>query len=124
MVRNALQIVMLEVRNRLIGYPNTIGTNLLVITDHHQFFCHVKEEKTLNPELACFVDDHEIVAAWRRVDHFSHEVSGHNPNRNCLAPLGHVLPRFAPKPLDTRGSTSASAYRPDGFAPALQSCSF
>ena len=123
-MRNAVQIMMLQVRYRLIGYPDTVGTNLLIITDHHQFLCDIKQEEALNAELACFVDDHKIVAAGRRVDHFSHEVSRHNPDRNCLATLVHILPRFPPKPLDPGGSASTSAYCPDGFAPAPQSSSF
>src|SRR5438105_2459084 len=65
-MRDALQMMMLQVRYRLIGYPDTVGTNLLIIADHYQFLCDIEKEEALNAKLACFVDDHEVVCQCRR----------------------------------------------------------
>jgi hypothetical protein len=95
MMRNAVEIMVLQIGNSLIGDADTVRANLLIIPDHHHFLRDVEEEKALDAELAGFVDDDQIVPSWHGVDHFGDQVPGHDPDRYRVAALIHVLPCFA-----------------------------
>src|SRR5215469_9150394 len=53
-VRHALQIVMLQIVNGLVGYSNTIRANLLIVAHYHHLFGDVEQEQALNAKLARF----------------------------------------------------------------------
>ena len=47
-MRDAVKIVLLETRNGIVGNPYTIGTNLLIITDHDHLLGDVEEKEALD----------------------------------------------------------------------------
>ena len=119
-VWDPIEIAALQVGNCVVGYPDTVGADLLIVADYHHFLGDIKQEGAINPELTGLIDDDEVIAFRFRIDHFGHQVTRHNPDRNRVAAFVHISPSLTAQASESGRSSGSLPHGPDCLAPTLQ----
>src|SRR5579871_5996365 len=114
---NSVQISVLQIGNGLGGNSRTVRADLLIVAHHDHFPGDIEQKQTVDAELARLINDDEIETSRRRIDHFRHEVTRHDPRRDGIAALVHVLPRFLPQPFHAGRPAGAAFHRAHGLPP-------
>ena len=97
LIWNAIQEMVLEAGNRFVSDTHPSGADLLVVTDHDHLLGNVEQKKALNAQLAGFVNNHDIVTFRCHVYHFGDQIPRHDPHRNSVTTLIHILAGFFAK---------------------------
>jgi hypothetical protein len=119
-VRDPIEIVILKSGNGLIGNPYAVGADLLIVAHHHHLFGDVEQKKALDAQLTGLIDNNQIIAPGCRVDHLGHKITWHDPHRDGVAALIHVLPRCSTQPLNSSRAAFTLTHRLYGFSPASE----
>src|SRR5215472_2642711 len=87
MIRYSFKIMVLEISYSLVSDSHAVRANLLIVTNNNHFPRDVEQEKTFDAQLASLIDDNDVVSVWCEIDHLSHKIPWHDPNRDRFAAL-------------------------------------
>ena len=66
-VRKSVEVAVLEAGDVFVPDANAVGADLLIVADDDNLLGDVEEEQALNAQLACFIDDYQIISVRYRI---------------------------------------------------------